>query len=384
MGRVQKRPVLAAFVVLAAACAAVRADVVLLDEYWTPEILNNEVGVTEVDTRDTGDPLQAKFGEFSALLENETGWPNVRFRGAPRITAAELSPDYTEASLWYRTDAWTGTWRMEVWMWSNAHRAVVKILEGVLNGGAAGGGLIADDEWHQASGILSATDDYELAASQRIGQSSYVWLVPIDGWDIPHRTYVDRIELTIVGGPLQGLYPAPEAARHVRPDPGAQTAGDGWVWWEGENAVTHNFPPGGAFRPDNAKVQADLSNGDWLQDYRLADHTAEWKVTLAEDGPYAFWSRGFWTRGEFDWRWDDGEWQTCAPDRERVDKVFLVDEWISAGWVDLGQVGLAEGEHALQVKFPPDAVGACFDCWLLTKVPFTPKGHLKPGEEEEP
>jgi hypothetical protein len=105
---------------------------------------------------------------------------------------------------------------------------------------------------------------------------------------------------------------------------------------------------------------------------------------LAEDGPYAFWSRGFWTRGEFDWRWDDGEWQTCAPDRERVDKVFLVDEWISAGWVDLGQVGLAEGEHALQVKFPPDAVGACFDCWLLTKVPFTPKGHLKPGEEEEP
>ena len=94
------------------------ADVVLLDEYWTPEILVNDVVVTEIDTLETEDPTQAKSGEFSALLENFSGWPNVRFRGSSRIVADQLPPGYTEAGLWYRTDAWEGPERTYCAGWS--------------------------------------------------------------------------------------------------------------------------------------------------------------------------------------------------------------------------------------------------------------------------
>ena len=56
--------------------------IVLLDEYWTPDIASNDVAVEEIDTVDTEDPTQAKFGRASVRLENETGWPSVRFRGS--------------------------------------------------------------------------------------------------------------------------------------------------------------------------------------------------------------------------------------------------------------------------------------------------------------
>jgi hypothetical protein len=62
-----------------------KADIVLLDEYWTPEITICDVNVTEIDTEKTNDPTQAKSGVWSVLLQNDKGFPNVRFRGASSI-----------------------------------------------------------------------------------------------------------------------------------------------------------------------------------------------------------------------------------------------------------------------------------------------------------
>ena len=147
---------------LAAVSGEARSEsVVLLDEYWAPEIAVNDVVSTETDTQATGDKTQAKSGEFSVQLANKTGFPNIRFRGATSILLNQLPLDDTEARLWYRTDHWTGAWRMEVWVWHESlEGAPVKVLEADLNAGGPGGALVADDQWHQAKGRVRKGPDY--------------------------------------------------------------------------------------------------------------------------------------------------------------------------------------------------------------------------------
>jgi len=164
--------------------------------------------------------------------------------------SADVSADLSEVSLWYRTDAWEGPWRVEIWAYWNELEGgrPVKILGGVADGGGEGGSLIADDHWHQARGPLVATPRYETAPENTL-LGTYVWLSPVDGWDVPHRTYVDRIELSVLKDDPEQRRPAPEPVWHIRPNPGEQVTGDGWVWWEAEDAVEHNFPPGACSGP---------------------------------------------------------------------------------------------------------------------------------------
>jgi len=357
------------------------ADMVLLDEYWTQEIVNNEVKVTEIDTLETGDPMQAKSGEYSALLENDRGWPSVRFRGGSRVVLSEIPPGDSEIRVWYRTDGWDGKWRLEIWL-HNYHPSTpipLKVLEGMLDGGGENGKIIADDKWHQARAVLQKGDGYdEMPQDKPLG--SYIWLAPQEyGYDTPHRTYVDRVEVAVVSGPLKGK-PAPAPLRRVRPNPGAQMNGNGWIWWEAENAVKHTFPPGGAYRPDNAVEQKKLSNGSWLQ-YHGGEHSAAWEVNVPEAGEYALWARGFWHEEPIKWRWDEGEWHTSEMDtKQDVRDAF----WgmITVSWLNLGDVKLAAGRHRLEAEASM-AEQTAFDCWLLTKGDFAPNGVNMPDQKDE-
>ena len=76
--------------------SSAKADIVLLDEYWTPEITICDVNVTEIDTEKTKDPTQAKSGVWSVQLQNDSGFPNVRFRGASSIMLSEIQPGSRE------------------------------------------------------------------------------------------------------------------------------------------------------------------------------------------------------------------------------------------------------------------------------------------------
>ena len=354
------------------------ADLVLLDEYWSPEIVVNDVTVTEVDTQATGDPTEAKFGDVSAKLENTTGSPNVRFRSAGMVTLSQIPAEVSEARLWYRTDRWAAIWRLEIWVWyAELTEAPVRVLQARLDGGGEGGRLIPDDQWHQARGLLAQAEGFEGAPPDRL-LTTYVWLAPEEGWNQPHRTYVDRAEV-VVEGDLAG-HPAPEPARRVRPRPGAQANGPGWVWWEGEDAVETTIQPGGACAPDTVEQQVKLSNGAWLQYHGGPGLWATWEVEVPAVDTYSFWCRGMGSR--FDWRWDDGEWQTCDEESGWTDEVRIRDQDIyelSVSWVRLADLDLAAGKHVLQVDRLPedDAVG--FDCWLLTREPFTPNGPDQPA-----
>jgi hypothetical protein len=357
------------------------ADIVLLDEYWTPEILVNEVEVTEIDIQQTGDPAQAKVGECSALLENEVGWPNVRFRNGAALRLSEVPEGESDAKLWYRTDAWAGKWRLEIWAYR--YQVVdrpVNVLQAELDGGGDDGRLIGDDEWHEARGVLIKSDEYDMVPADKM-VITFIWLTPMEGWDMPHHTYIDRIEIDV----LTDEEPPVEAARRVRPDPGAQVAGNGWVWWEAEDAVEHTFPPGGAYLPHNVTEQAVLSNGAWLQYHGNTGQTAKWEPSVAQAGPYTLWCRGVIFEEPFRWRFGAQPWQSWAGDQEPLDTRLVRgtdDEWeVTDGWYRLGQVELSQGKQTFEIEASPGLLSVAIDCFLLTRDEFTPNGAKKPGEE---
>jgi hypothetical protein len=365
----------------ASVCApTVAADVVLLDEYWTPEILVNDVAVTEIDTQATGDAKQAKVGECSALLENETGWPNVRFRNGAALRLTDVPAGECDAKLWYRTDTWTGKWTLEIWAYRyEVTERPMNVLQAELDGGGNDGQLIADDEWHEARGVLIKSDEYDQVPEDK-SVITFVWLKPRDGWDVPHHTYVDRVEIDV----LTDEEPPVEPARRVRPRPGAQVAGDDWVWWEAEDAVEHTFPPGGALLPHNVDEQAVLSNGAWLQFHGNVDQTARWEPSVPQAGSYTVWCRGVVFEEPFRWRSGGQPWQSWTGDQEPVDTRTVRgtdDEWeLTDGWYRLGQVDLPEGKQTFEMETSPGLLSLGLDCFLLTRGEFTPDGARKPGE----
>jgi hypothetical protein len=350
--------------------------VVLLDEYWVPEIAHNDVGVQEIDTLNTGDPGQAKFGECSALLTNTTGWPNVRFPAA-RVALSEMPPEESDAALWYRTDAWVGRWRLEVWFFYHAAtEAPVKVLEATLDGGEADGRLIADDGWHEARGILREAEAYGSIPPDAWGVS-YVWLAPEEGWDIEHKTYIDRVEVDVLAGPLAETKAEPP--RRARPRPGAQTHGKGWVWFEAEDAVEHTLPPPVGHNVSTAEGQSKLSNGAWLGGRLGPEATARYELDIAEAGEYHLWGRGCLTPTPLRWRWNGGAWQQRDDASTVFDRVMIRDG-LGVWWFRVDDVTLGEGTATFEIEGRPDGAGA-LDCWLLTQGEFTPDGHRKPGEE---
>jgi hypothetical protein len=376
-GMARNLVVMAAAALLVGAAAPVRASVVLLDEFWSPEVTVTDVQATEVDTETTGDPTQAVAGYFSAKLENIKGAPNVRFRDSASLRPTDLPPDQTEARLWYRTDKWDGKWALSVWIYVHSASRPVEMLKADLDGGGKDGRLIADNQWHQAKGLLKKGSEYEVAAGAApVPANSYVMLHATEGWDIAHTTYVDRVEAVGVSGPGKDK-PMQPPTRHVRPVPGFQTDGPGLIWFEGEDAVENTFQPGSAYLPGYADEQRLLSNGAWLQPGTPAA-TAKWKFTVPAAGSYAVWARGFWFRGSFRWRVDDGEWKTSGPDRKYLNAVRYrdIDEeaWglpaVTVGWSPLGAADLTAGEHMMQIECSENALGFAFDCWAVSRRAF--------------
>jgi hypothetical protein len=378
---------------LAGAAGPVQASVVLLDEYWTPDIAHNDVQVAEVDTESTGDPTQAVAGYFSVRLENQTGAPSVRFRSANSGLYKDLPPDVTEARLWYRTDKWNGKLALQLWAMV-PRSAPVMWLEAELDGGGEDGRLIADGHWHQAKGILRKGNDFERVPMDDIYRTGMVWLRPIEGWDIAHTTFVDRIEAVVISGPGKGE-PMSAPARHVRRMPGAQTSGPGFVRWEAEDALDPVPEPTNTLVPRDADAQKLLSNGAWAQgatDQVMYPYEApedaesfRYSVAVAEAGDYSLWLRAYCKRSSFRWRWDDGEWHTSGPGTESIGAVMLTGNWLPVGWSHLGRVELAAGEHTFEVQTMqmPDRTALGYDCYVLARDAFVPPAMAPTVETPE-
>ncbi|MDP8246333.1 MAG: hypothetical protein P9L94_19775 [Candidatus Hinthialibacter antarcticus] len=159
-----------------------------------------------------------------------------------------------------------------------------------------------------------------------------------------------------------------------------------YVWWEGEDARETNFPSNTWF--GNGAVEGKrhlLSNRAWLcnEGNRTGDEAfAKYEVTVPEDGVYDFWARKFWKHGPFRWRFGDDEWQTVGRDIALADSVSIQQN-LGVNWVYAGESTLAKGTTTFELRLlagPGESLTACFDCFLLTPLPFIPRGALRPDE----
>jgi hypothetical protein len=156
----------------------------------------------------------------------------------------------------------------------------------------------------------------------------------------------------------------------------------GFVWWEAEAARANNFPPRHSFDPANPTEAAVLSGGKWIgvEGKRNEALFAEYEITVPSDGNWSLYARKFWKHGPFRWRIDDSPWQSVGKDPALLDDASI-RQFVGANWVYGGEATLKPGKHWVRIELTENDGAACFDCFVLTRVPFLPRGKMKPGEK---
>lgn len=160
-----------------------------------------------------------------------------------------------------------------------------------------------------------------------------------------------------------------------------------YVWWEGENAAETNFPDDTWFGNGGiAETSHLLSGGAWLCNAgtRTGEAAfARYSIDIPEAGTYEFWVRKFWKHGPFRWRFGDQDWRVVGSEIALADNVSL-NTHLGANWVYAGEVTLPAGNTVFELRLlaaEGESLTACFDAFLLTQMPFIPRGKLKPDEK---
>lgn len=141
-----------------------------------------------------------------------------------------------------------------------------------------------------------------------------------------------------------------------------------WVWFEAESS---------------AGQTTELSNGAMV--WVGPGGSVQRSVTVASPGMYQLWVRKFWNPQAFRWRvgasdaWQDSLAQTLT------DLVILGgNAGNRVGWANVGSVTLQAGTVTFRLEVPAtDPNTTAYDCFLLTRDAFTPRGKLKPEEQQQ-
>jgi hypothetical protein len=146
-------------------------------------------------------------------------------------------------------------------------------------------------------------------------------------------------------------------------------SGPGWVWFEAET-------DGGEAGPElSANAMQWLAPGGRVQR----------GLTIPAAGTYHLWVRKFWNPQEFRWRLGpDGAWKESR--QQSLSELVLLggNAGRQVGWANVGTVTLEPGPTVFRLEvLPGETRTTAYDCFLLTRDPFTPRGPLKPGEKLE-
>lgn len=154
-----------------------------------------------------------------------------------------------------------------------------------------------------------------------------------------------------------------------------------WRWIEAERPVATNLLGKHGFSPENDAERAKLSGGQWVgfSGKRKAPLFAVYDVDVPADGAYTLYARKFWKHGPFKVSFDNGPAQEVSPDAALLDAVPLRTN-VVANWVNAGRFDLKAGKHRFRVESTTPDGAFALDCFLLTPLPFTARGTLKPDE----
>ncbi|MEO1235210.1 MAG: hypothetical protein AAFX76_00320 [Planctomycetota bacterium] len=158
-----------------------------------------------------------------------------------------------------------------------------------------------------------------------------------------------------------------------------------YVWWEAESADRHTFPADSHFASARLDDTSHLSGNDWLSSTGPSGTPppgATYRLAVPAAGRYQLWARKFWKHGPFHWRFNQQPWQTLTRDAALTDRVRLADR-VELSWVYLGDVGLTAGDHTFELRLavqPGENTVSGFDCFVLSRGPFFPRGVLKPDQ----
>jgi hypothetical protein len=160
------------------------------------------------------------------------------------------------------------------------------------------------------------------------------------------------------------------------------------VWWEGEDALKSDFVPSDWLAKPAKPTR--LSGMKWLNCQVAADaekkqksYSAVYEINVPETSDYTFWVREFYRRSGSPWkyRFDNEPWIEVKKDHPATDIIDLGRDR-SVVWCKYNKVNLPKGKHKFEIEISekPKNKGflSAFDCFLLTDVPFTPKGWHKP------
>jgi beta-galactosidase len=183
---------------------------------------------------------------------------------------------------------------------------------------------------------------------------------------------------------VPGLYPAAEA--------------QDFLWLEGERPSRVNIPQQAAgvghpeFLSERAWFQAAIDANQVDRDAPAEGVLVDYAFDTSSRAEYGIWARiGYeFVRSPFEWRLDDGAWNSVSPEVLTTDLMEL-SFWTEVAWLKLGKQPLAAGPHTLSFRVPktkdaqgkPQRILFALDCVCLAAGEFHPYQFHKPGEDHQ-
>ena len=177
----------------------------------------------------------------------------------------------------------------------------------------------------------------------------------------------------------------------------ARAADKDYVWFEGESPTAvepATFKPAIGMAAKNV-----LSDGKWMNlglDANSVDAAVpatglifSYTASFSAASDYELWLHlGYeQVRPDFDWRIDQGQWQTVPSTADTID-LQEIGIWAPVAWLNLGKQKLTAGSHTLQIRlmkskakdgtWNPLTFG--LDSICFSSKPFHPDGTIQPGD----
>ncbi|HBC86585.1 MAG TPA: hypothetical protein DCZ94_06495 [Lentisphaeria bacterium] len=165
--------------------------------------------------------------------------------------------------------------------------------------------------------------------------------------------------------------------------PAALAAEGDYLWIEGESATTQNMLRQNWY--DSVKKN-QLSGKDWLSNFGSKVAEATFKLEIPKDGTYAFWVRANPVAGPLlSYKLGNGEYVAIDLSKNRENTNIASDDKPDMrfiAWIKVGDLPLKKGPLDIGFKMHSGNNNhGGLDCFVLSAVPFTPNGLVKPGQK---